>query len=266
MNNQSETNTTIQSIENRVSLRRFSEKPISKETKELLFHLAMRAPTAGNQMLYSMLDITDMSIKEQLAVLCDNQPFIARAPMVVVFLADQQRWFDYYDLKGVKVFCESREELDYESPQESDLFLACEDTLCAAQTMVIAAESMGIGSCYIGDILENNESVSNLLNLPPLVFPIAMLVLGYYPDDFKRKTQPRFDSEYIVFENTYQRLDDKKLNQMFNQAESEFNPKNKVGASNFAQQFYARKTGAAFSKEMARSVKAMLENWRGGKR
>ncbi len=253
-------------IESRVSLRRFKDKPIDVKTKEELFRLAMRAPTAGNQMLYSMLDITDTQMKETLAVLCDHQPFIAKAPMVVVFVADQQRWFDYYDLRGVKDFCEGQAEMTYEAPQESDLFLACEDAMCAAQTMVIAAESMGIGSCYIGDILENDAKIRELLKLPPWGFPIAMLVLGYYPDDFVRKHQPRFDPQYIVFENTYQRLNEDQLNDMFGREESIYNLTHQSSAKNFAQNFYARKTGAAFSKEMARSVKAMLENWRGGKR
>ena len=64
-------------------------------------------------------------------------------------------------------------------PQEGDLFLACNDALIAAQTAVVAAESLGIGSCYIGDIMENYEAHRDLFGLPQYVFPICLLCFGY---------------------------------------------------------------------------------------
>src|SRR6056297_2480266 len=76
--------------------------------------------------------------------------------------------------------------IKFEAPQESDLFLACEDAMIAAQNAVIAAESLGIGSCYIGDILENYEYHKELLNLPDWAFPITMVAFGYYPKDYHR--------------------------------------------------------------------------------
>jgi len=258
-------NEVLRTIHGRCSLRKFAGRLIDKDTKNALFEAAMRAPTAGNQMLYAMIDITDQVIKERLAVLCDNQPFIAKAPMVVVFAADQQRWFDYYDMNGVKAFCAAQEDMCFEAPQESDLLLACEDAMCAAQTMVIAAESLGIGSCYIGDILENFEDVSALLKLPDWVFPLSMLVLGYPENGRAQRAIPRFDQKYIVYENTYKRLGDDELRDMYKDVDKKYNPDNAAGAKNYAQQFYARKTGAAFSKEMARSVRVALKKWDGRK-
>ena len=65
-------------------------------------------------------------------------------------------------------------------PGEGDLLLACADAIIAAQSTVVAAESLGIGSCYIGDIIENCEIVRELLELPEILyFPAAMLVYGY---------------------------------------------------------------------------------------
>jgi FMN reductase (NADPH)/FMN reductase [NAD(P)H] len=109
---------------------------------------------------------------------CDNQSFIARAPMVWIFLADYQRWSDYFHVSGVEEFCRQRN-LAVQKPEESDLFLACCDALIAAQNAVIAAESLGIGSCYIGDIMEQYETHKEILDLPRYVFPICMLVFGY---------------------------------------------------------------------------------------
>ena len=76
----------------RKSVRAYEEREISPEVRAEILQATLRAPTAGNMMLYSILDVTDQSIKDRLAVTCDNQPFIARAPMVWIFLADYQRW------------------------------------------------------------------------------------------------------------------------------------------------------------------------------
>ena len=256
-------NDTIRAIQNRTSLRQFMDKPIDQDTKDLLFDCAMKAPTAGNQMLYTMLDITDQTLKDKLAVACDHQPFIGKAPMVVVFGADQQRWFDYFEHNQVKAYCDHKEEMSFEAPQESDLLLASEDAMIAAQNMVIAAESLDIGSCYIGDILENYEYIKELLSLPDWVFPLGMLVLGYRDPDLKRIHTSRFDKKYVVFENGYRRLSGEELDDMFRELDSNFHTPNKFDADNRAQFFYARKTGAAFSKEMARSVRVALKKWDG---
>ena len=78
-------NEVLQQLHARKSTRVFEPRPISKEEKRLILEAAVQAPTAGNQQLYTILDITEQSLKDKLAVTCDNQPFIAKAPMVLVF-------------------------------------------------------------------------------------------------------------------------------------------------------------------------------------
>ena len=153
------TNPVLECMQNRVSLRTYDDKPVTEEELQAILEAAMRAPTAGNQMLYSIIVIRSQETKEKLSKSCDNQPFIAKAPVVLLFVADQSKWFDFYKKNGVKEFCEEKKDKGFcfEAPQESDLILACEDTMAAAQNAVIAAESLGIGSCYIGDIVENYE-------------------------------------------------------------------------------------------------------------
>ncbi len=87
---------TVQVIQNRRSTRAYQNGPIDRDTVDLIIHSAMRAPTAGNLMLYSIIEIQDQTIKQKLAKSCDNQPFIAKAPLVLLFLADYQRWFDVF--------------------------------------------------------------------------------------------------------------------------------------------------------------------------
>lgn len=89
-------NDILKSLLERKSVRVFENRDISDSDKEMILRAAMAAPTAGNQQLYTILDITDQRIKDELAVSCDNQPFIARAPMVLIFCADYQKWFDAF--------------------------------------------------------------------------------------------------------------------------------------------------------------------------
>jgi len=153
--------------------------------------------------------------------------------------------------------------LDFRHPEEGDLFLACCDALIAAQNAVIAADALGLGSCYIGDIMEQYETHKELLDLPQYVFPICMVVFGYPTQQQKdREYTTRFDEKFIVFENRYRRLDKTEFDEMF--AERERNlPRGKVmeGIANFGQAMYLRKFSADFSVEMTRSVRLFLKDW-----
>ena len=131
----------------RKSMRAYTKEPVSPEQKELILKAACATPTAGNQQLYTILDITDQRIKDKLAVSCDDQPFIAEAAMVLLFCADCQKWYDAFVAGG----CEPR------LPGVGDLMLAVTDCAIAAQNAVTAADSLGLGSCYIGDIMEQCE-------------------------------------------------------------------------------------------------------------
>jgi len=247
----------------RKSVRAYEEREISVEVRAEILKATLRAPTAGNMMLYSILDITDQKIKDQLAITCDHQPFIARAPMVWLFLADYQRWYDYFIASGVEELCVQRGK-SMQKLEEADLFLACSDALIAAQNAVIAAESFGIGSCYIGDIMEQYETHKALLNLPQYVFPIGMVVFGYPTQQQQdRELTSRYDEKFVVFENQYRRLGGDEFNEMFAHLESQL-PKGKAmeGIANIGQSNYLRKFSADFSTEMRRSVRAILQEWK----
>ena len=218
----------------------------------------MRAPTAGNLMLYSIIEVQDQTIKQKLVKSCDNQPFIAKAPLVLLFLADYQRWFDVFIASDVESYCEA-EGKEIRVPGEGDLLLACCDALIAAQTAVIAAESLGVGSCYIGDIMENYEHHKELFDLPQYVFPITLLCFGYPKTTLSAKElAPRFPQEYIHFENTYKRFDKTALDKMLESRD----PQRYFGnATNVGQHYYARKFSADFSIEMTRSVRQAIRTW-----
>ncbi len=247
-------NETLAQIKHRKSVRIFEDRPLPVDIKNEILDSAFQAPTAGAMMLYTIIDITDQNLKEKLSVTCDDQPFIAKAPLVLVFLADYQRWYDTFVFSG----CEVRK------PSEGDLLLACADAVIAAQNTVVAAESMGVGSCYIGDILENQETVSELLNLPDFVVPAAMLVYGYpTKSQLDRKKPARFDREFIVHENGYRKLSSQEHLDMH----VRWNEKAGTQVKNIPksiQAFCARKYMSDFALENDRSAKKYIEKFRNG--
>ena len=241
-------NEILRSLWARKSHRVYEDRPIEDEAKQLILESALQAPSAGNMALFSIIDVTDQPLKDKLAISCDNQPFIANASMVLVFLADYQRWLDAFEEAG----------LEPRTPGEGDLLLAMSDTLIAAQNTVVAAESLGIGSCYIGDIIENYEYHKELLNLPDHAMPVAMLVFGYPTDQqFAREKPKRYRVEDICHQNAYNRASKEQLNELMAIQQ------NKQGDAleNWLKAFCERKYNSDFSIEMSRSAHEIIKAW-----
>ena len=239
-------NNTIKELYERKSVRSFLDKEIEAEKVDLILQSAAMAPTAGNQQLYTIIKVTDQALKERLAVLCDNQPFVAEGKLILLFLADCQKWYDAY----LAVGCEPRK------PSVGDLLLAVDDALIAAQNAVVAAESMGIGSCYIGDIMENCEDLRELLGLTEYVFPAALLVFGYPTEQQKNREKPqRANMKHIVHENAYRHMDAAELKEMLGDRTGQ------KGYEEWLKAFCKRKYNSDFSREMGRSVGEYLKKF-----
>lgn len=240
-------NEIIKALAARKSIRSYTDREISSDCKEQILRAATEAPTAGNQQMYTILDITSQELKDKLSVTCDNQPFIATGKMVLIFCADFHKWYQAFTLAG----CSPRR------PGPGDFLLAVEDAAIAAQNAVTAAESLGIGSCYIGDIMENYELHRELLHLPEFVFPALMLVFGYpTPQQQEREKPKRAALDFIVHENAYPNFSPEEICQNIADLKgSDFDQ--------WMQRFCQRKYQADFSLEMSRSVAAALKEFQG---
>ena len=240
-------NEIIKALAARKSVRSYTDREISSDCKEQILRGATEAPTAGNQQMYTILDITSQELKDKLSVTCDNQPFIATGKMVLIFCADFHKWYQAFTLAG----CSPRR------PGPGDFLLAVEDAAIAAQNAVTAAESLGIGSCYIGDIMENYELHRELLHLPEFVFPALMLVFGYpTPQQQEREKPKRAALDFIVHENAYPDFSLEEICQNIADLKgSDFDQ--------WMQRFCQRKYQADFSLEMSRSVAAALKEFQG---
>ncbi len=239
-------NEIIKALHLRKSVRIFTEEEITKEEKQAILCAALQAPSAGCQLLYTILDITDQKKKDRLSVLCDDQPFIAGAKLVLIFCADCRKWLSFYREAG----------LEARRPGAGDLLLAVEDALIAAQNAVTAAESLGLGSCYIGDIMENAEEVKDLLQLPRYVYPACMLIFGHPTrQQMEREKPERFALSDIVCENSYRDKSSEEIRDMF---------AGMTGMQTYEkwmEAFWKRKYESAFSREMNRSMEVYLRDF-----
>ena len=241
-------NEVLQQLHDRKSVRVYEDRAIEPEVKQAILEAAIQAPSAGNMALYTILDITDPDMKAKLAISCDNQPFIATAPMVLIFCADYRRWYD--------VFCAHVDEV--RKPDLGDLFLAEADALIAAQNAVVAAHSLGLGSCYIGDITENYEFHKELLRLPRYVVPAAMLCMGYPTRQQLSRPKPqRHSVADMVHENGYSMEKSEEMLRMLSQREG----KEGEELTGWLERFCKRKWNSEFSREMSRSCTEMVRDW-----
>jgi len=136
---------------------------------EKIVGAAQRSSTSSNLQMYSVVAVTDEAKKEKMAQLCGNQQFIREAPVFLAWCADLSR---------LERICE-RQGYEQVSGYVENYLLATVDTAILMQTAATAAESMGLGICFVGAIRNRPRDVISLLNLPRLVFPLAGMALGW---------------------------------------------------------------------------------------
>lgn len=239
-------NEVIKLLKSHTSIRKFNEEKITDEQIQHILEAAMQGATAGNMMAYSIIKIRSKDTLSKLAKSCDDQPFIKDADLAMLFVADSNKWHRFYEQRNIMDAFP-----DYKGPCISDFMLGVEDAMIAAQNAVVAAESLNIGTCYIGDIMENYEYHKELFNLPKFTMPIALVVMGNY--DTKPQIRDRFHKDFIVFDEAYPTITEDFINHMFSKEE--------IKDKDFAEKFYKRKMDAPFFKEMIRSIKLYIKEW-----
>jgi FMN reductase (NADPH) len=160
---------TIDLIHHHGSARRYQPGPLPQETIEALVTAGQRASTSSNLQLTSIVAVTDPTVRAELARLCGDQAHVARAPVFLAWCADLRRLDRACELRGYT------QTTDY----VENFLVAAVDVAIAAQNAALAAESLGLGICYIGSIRNNTAAVIDLLRLPRLVFPVVGMTVGW---------------------------------------------------------------------------------------
>lgn len=182
----------MNTICNRRSIRKYSEKDVTNDTLYQLLELAERTQTMGNLQLYSVVITRDKEMKQKLAPAHFNQPMVTGAPVVLTFCADFRRTSDW---------AENRKALPgYEN--FLSFINATSDTLLYCQTFCNLAEEAGLGLCYLGTTVYMPKAIIETLQLPRLVFPIATITVGW-PDE-NPPLSDRLPLKAIIHQETYQ--------------------------------------------------------------
>ncbi|MCR8642719.1 oxygen-insensitive NADPH nitroreductase [Paenibacillus sp. N1-5-1-14] len=187
-------NPVIETIMNHRSIRQFEDRLLTDEQIHTIVQAAQAASTSSFIQAYSIIGIKDKEKKKRLAELCGDQSYVARNGHLFVFCADLHR----HELIG------QMEEVDVLPSLESTekFMVALIDATLAAQNAVIAAESMGLGICYIGGLRNKLDEVSQVLKTPARVIPLFAITMGYPLQESSQK--PRLPLAHVYHEEEYE--------------------------------------------------------------
>lgn len=184
-------NPTIELLKSHRSIRKFTDRKIPRELLLELIRAGQAAATSSHVQAYSVIHVRDPANRERIAELAGGQAYVASCSDFLVFCADMKRPTEASERTGANVVRGMTEQL----------LVASVDTALMAQNVAIAAESEGLGLCYIGGIRNNPHAISDLLRLPEHVYPVFGMCLGYpaHEPDVK----PRLPVEAILKEDHY---------------------------------------------------------------
>ena len=185
------TTPTIEQIYKHYSVRSYKTDPVPREMVETIVAAGQRASTSSNMQLYSVVAVSEQATRNKLAELCGDQAHIRQAPLFLAWCAD---------VSMVHRACELRQHQHVASSMENFL-VAAVDVALLMQTATLAAESLGLGMCYIGGIRNNPQQVIELLHLPPYVMPISGMTLGW--PNAEPNIRPRLPLEAILHWETH---------------------------------------------------------------
>lgn len=176
------------------SVRKFSDQAIPEETLNTLILAAQSASTSSNLQLWSVVSVQDRDNREAIAKLCADQDQVRNAPVFLAFFADIFRTEQAAKRLG----------LSPDGPEYMEfLITAVIDASLAAERLVCAAETLGIGTCYIGAMRNHPDQIKSLLQMPELTFGVFGLCLGYPAESESGKIKPRLSQEAVWFREKY---------------------------------------------------------------
>lgn len=184
-------NQTIALIHRHGSVRSYKPNFVDIETIETIVQAGQRAATSSNLQLYSVVVTQSLEVRKKLQELCGSQRHITQAPVFLTWCADLSRLERICTAKGY----------NQESSYVENFLLAVVDASVAAQNAGLAAESLGLGFCYIGALRNNPRQVIDLLKLPRLVFPLFGMTIGWPTSTVK--VRPRLPLNAVLHWENY---------------------------------------------------------------
>ncbi len=234
---------TLQTLLEHRSIRKYSNKTIDKEILTSILTAATRGSNTGNMQVYSIVVTQDNAVKEALAPTHFNQKMVTEAPVLMTFCADFNRFNKWCNQRNATPGYDNIQSFTW----------ATIDAVIAAQNAAVAAESFGLGVCYLGTTTYNADKIIEILHLPKGVVPITTLTVGY-AEEIPDLTD-RLPLEAVVHYEVYSDYQVNDIDTLYAEKESMESSVKLVAENNtenlaqiFAEKRYTKKDNVHFSK------------------
>lgn len=175
------------------SIRYYLPQPLAPGHLDLIVEAGRRAPTDAQGHMYTFIRVADRDLRDHLAALCNDQQHIREAAEFFVVCLDVHRLRLLVEFRGGEWGMKERIALIY----------GASDATMVAQNMVVAAETLGYGTCYIGAVQNNTDRIARDLHLPPGVLPLYGLCIGVPDPEHLPPLRPRIPRDLCFFEDRY---------------------------------------------------------------
>lgn len=224
-------NATIAGLLNHRSVRGYRPDPLPDGTLEVLMAAAASAATSSNLQTWSVVAVSDPAHRAVLAEIAGNQKHIQQCPLFLVWLADVSR--------NERLGAEEGTVLEG-LPFFETFLVAAVDAALAAQNAVVAAESLGLGTVYIGALRNDVGRVAELLGLPPGSAPVFGLCVGYPAPGAEGEVKPRLPQSMVVHHGAYRLAGERDRRLAYDAMLGEFSVRNGMPPDNWTQRVIAR--------------------------
>ena len=214
------------------SVRGYKPDPVPAGTLETLIAAAQSAATSSNMQWWSAVAITDPAKKKVLAEIAGNQKHIEQCPLYICWVADMSRNQRISDATKT----------DFETmPWLETFMVACIDAALAAQNAVVAAQSIGLRTVYIGAMRNDPIKVAELLGLPPQSFVVFGLCVGYAADDkAEGEVKPRLPQSIVLHHERYDAVREAAQRAAYDAEMSKFSARHELQAATWTQRVLNR--------------------------
>lgn len=192
-------NETIRLLFERSSCRDFLDKKIPADVLRFILEAGVHAPTAGNLQPYSIIKVEDSEMKQKLAEMC-GQSFIGKAAVLLLFCIDLHRNERWASLEVAPFTATS---------SFRHFWVSFLDVAICAQNICTAADSIGLGSVYIGTVIDMPADLQAMFKLPKGVFPVVLLCIGY--PTARPMPRKKLGVDVVVHSERYQEIEDQEL-------------------------------------------------------
>jgi FMN reductase [NAD(P)H] len=196
-------NETMKLLLERGSCRNFVNKKIPPQVMDMVLRAGVHAATGGNLQPYSIIKIERAATNRKLAKMC-HQPFIGQAPVNLLFCLDWRRLQRWAKLEDAPFNANN---------SFRHFWISFQDTIICAQNICTAADALGLGSVYIGTVMEFFPSLKRMFRLPKGVFPVVLLTVGY--PKARPKPRKKLGTKVVVHNERYADLKDSELEKAF---------------------------------------------------